>query len=77
MSKCSFLSTKEKSISCFKDCPFYKCEETGGICPFKVVERKRVKRLKNYYGYDISKLSMDRFAEKIYNEEKSFEIFQF
>jgi len=52
MEKCSFLSTYEEEVSCFKGCPFYCNEESDSICPFKSVtgnSRHNIKRLYKYY----------------------------
>lgn len=40
MTICPFWSTSEEKVKCSSDCPFYSCEDNGGICPFIEIECK-------------------------------------
>lgn len=53
MTPCSFLSTADSSIDCFKECVFYNWEENGGVCPFKNLTGNRFKKMKGIYPYDM------------------------
>jgi len=37
MPECTFLSTYENGVECYKECPLYNCKENGGNCPFKTL----------------------------------------
>ncbi len=66
MEKCSFLSTYEEEVSCFKECPFYCNEENDSTCPFKSVtgkSRHNVRRLCQYYYSEDHILNFDDEVE--------------
>jgi len=68
MEKCSFLSTYEEEVSCFKGCPFYCNEESDSICPFKSVTGKskhNIERLCKYYSLEGLIPNSDKEAEKV------------
>lgn len=75
MSKCSFLSTNEKKVVCFKECPFYNYADTDGVCPFKCLESE--KNWKNNFGYsDLFESQNVNILDELYREKNYYNIFQ-
>jgi hypothetical protein len=51
MEVCSFLSTCDERVDCFKGCPFYCHEEDYSECPFKSVTGKSKQNVRKLYQY--------------------------
>jgi hypothetical protein len=45
MEECSFLSSYESDIECFKECALYNYKGTGGVCPFKNLTEYTISKL--------------------------------
>ena len=41
--ECSFLSTYEEEVECFKKCALYNYKGNGGICPFSSIANIDIK----------------------------------
>lgn len=75
MTPCSFLSTSEKEIECFKECAFYNWEENEGSCPFKNLTGNAMGKFKDLFGYELfneDEMDMEEIDE-YYDDSKYIE----
>lgn len=66
MEICSFLTTYDNKVNCFKDCPFYCDGGDNSDCPFKSATGKskhNVKKLYQYYFAEDYGLGFDEEIE--------------
>ena len=67
---CTFLSTEEEKVVCFKECPFYKDDEIEASCPFKSLSLLKKVSKKDYqldYLYEDEQAIL--LFPKLYKEE--------
>ncbi|HEY8892626.1 MAG TPA: hypothetical protein VIM70_20515 [Clostridium sp.] len=60
MVECSFLTTMDEEIDCFKECALHKWTSNGGKCPFAELENFKAitfKEISDYDSFNESKLS--------------------
>lgn len=71
MEKCSFLSTYEEEVSCFKECPFYCNEKGDSTCPFKSVTGKSRHNVKPLYQYYLKEDNIPNFDDEVEAEAET------
>lgn len=68
MSRCPFLSTVDKKVSCFQECPFYECQRTDEGCPFKALSKYKMLSKNFLYQYNSLEDSNAGILEDIYQQ---------
>lgn len=68
MSRCPFLSTVNKKVSCFEECSFHECQDSDGGCPFKALSRYKMLSKNFFYKYDNLEDSNVGILEDIYQQ---------
>lgn len=76
MYRCTFLSTHSNKVICFKECPFYKCEENEEICPFESITNNKVLNPSMFYEYDLIENDNITLLEELYENNKYLKILQ-
>ncbi|MEA4826327.1 hypothetical protein [Clostridium sp. JNZ J1-5] len=76
MSRCTFLSTHSNKVICFRECPFYDCQENEGICPFESVTKDKMLNSSMFYEYDLIENDSITLLEELYENNKYLKILQ-
>ncbi|MCY6355013.1 hypothetical protein [Clostridium sp. ZS2-4] len=77
MSRCPFLSTIDKKVSCFEECPFHECQDTEGCCPFKTLSTDKMLSKKLFYKYDSLEDRNVGILEDIYQQNNYTKFFNY
>lgn len=76
MSRCSFLSTYDKKVSCFEECPFFGCAGSSEPCPFKFNIKEKLVETNILYEYDFMKSEGISFLDDLYESNRYLKILQ-